>query len=568
MHRLRPSSPRELARIFDVLAEAVTVTEADGQLVFANEAALRRIGVATLEEARAAGPRGILGRFHITDENGKPLDPNELPGRKLLAGKPAEPLLLRLVDKQTGRLLWTLVKASEFENEQGRRLAVNVLEDLTEAKERERHARFLSHASEVLTSSLDYEKTLRRVAELAVPGLADWCSVDVLEQGKIRQLAVAHADPEMVAYARELRTRFPPSIDDPSGVGAVLRTGTRQFHPIVSEELLAANVHDEERLRIARELQMRSVMIVPMCSRQREVLGAITFVAVAAAGAYDQHALAFAEEFAALAASAIENARLYQERKETAETLQRSLLPARLPSIPGWRLATLYEPAGSGVIGGDFFDVFLTDGGFTVVIGDVTGKGIEAATLTALARHSLRASALLGLSPASSLALLNRLLLDETELSLATVAVARARSSSAGVVMTLACAGHPLPLRHRYGAPPQELGEVGMLLGFRAADGWSEQQVRLEAGDTVLFYTDGVTDTPGRSGRLGEQGLQHMLSGAPREPEDLVQALRLALEEFRVGDAPDDVAILAAQLVADRAGSEQETVPSVSVGLS
>jgi serine phosphatase RsbU (regulator of sigma subunit) len=327
-------------------------------------------------------------------------------------------------------------------------------------------------------------------------------------------------------------------------------------------------VHDEERLRIARELQMRSVMIVPMCSRQREVLGAITFVAVAAAGAYDQHALAFAEEFAALAASAIENARLYQERKETAETLQRSLLPARLPSIPGWRLATLYEPAGSGVIGGDFFDVFLTDGGFTVVIGDVTGKGIEAATLTALARHSLRASALLGLSPASSLALLNRLLLDETELSLATVAVARARSSSAGVVMTLACAGHPLPLRHRYGAPPQELGEVGMLLGFRAADGWSEQQVRLEAGDTVLFYTDGVTDTPGRSGRLGEQGLQHMLSGAPREPEDLVQALRLALEEFRVGDAPDDVAILAAQLVADRAGSEQETVPSVSVGLS
>ena len=555
MDRLRPASPYQLARIFDVLAEAVTVTEANGQLVFANAAALERIGVETLEEARAAGPAGLLGRFEITDEAGKPLDPAQLPGRKLLYGQPAEPMLLRLVNRATGRLFWTLIKASEFENEQGRRLAVNVLEDVTEAKEQQLRERFLSHASEVLASSLDYEQTLRRVAELAVPDLADWCSVDMLEGGQIRQLAVAHVDPAKVAYARELRERYPPSLEDPTGVGAVLRTGKREFYPTIADELLVASARDEEHLRVVRELQMRSAMVVPMLSRDRRVLGAITFVAADAAGAFDEAALAFAEEFAARAGSAIENARLYRERNETAETLQRSLLPAALPTVPGWEVATLYRPAApAGVIGGDFFDLFLTEGGFTVVIGDVTGKGIEAAALTALARHSLRASALLGLSPADSLALLNRLLLDQPEMSLATAVLARVNTAGEEATVTLACGGHPLPLRHRGDAFPAELGEVGILLGFDPAAHWPEHTVPIEPGDTLLFYTDGVTDTPGRQGRFGESGLKSLLASPSQAPEDLLQALARELDQFGAGEAPDDIAVVAAQLIAQPAG--------------
>ncbi len=462
MDRLRPASPHELARIFDALAEAVTVTEPDGQLVFANTAALERMGLRTLEEARSQGPGGLLGRYEITDEVGQPLDPEQLPGRKLLQGAAPEPMLLRLVSKESGRVMWTLVKASEFVNDQGRRLAVNVLEDMTESKEQERRERFLSHATQVLTSSLDYEQTLRQVAELVVPDLADWCSVVMLERGQIRQLAVAHVDPEKVAYARELQTEFPPNLDDPAGVGAVLRTGRRQFSPVIDDELLVEMAQGDEQLRVARELQIRSAMIVPLCSQQGEVLGAITFVASDLAGAFDEATLAFAEEFAARAASSVENARLYRERHETADTLQRSLLPARLPKVAGWQIATLYRPAApAGVIGGDFFDLFLVDGGFTAVIGDVAGKGIEAAALTALARHSLRASALLGLSPAESLGLLNRLLLDEPELSLVTAVVARVSSSRSRVKMTLSCAGHPLPLRHRAGSPLLEMARSG-----------------------------------------------------------------------------------------------------------
>lgn len=569
MYRLRPASPQELARIFDALAEAVTVTEPDGQLVFANKAAIERMGLHTLEEARAAAPAGLLDRYEITDESGRQLDPEQLPGRKLLRGAAVEPMLLRLADRETGRVMWTLVKASEFVNDQGRSLAVNVLEDRTEAKAQELRDRFLSHATKVLASSLDYEQTLRQVAELVVPDLADWCSVVMLEGGQVRQLAVAHIDPEKVAYARELQTQYPPRLDDPTGVGAVLRTGQHEFYPAIPDELLVEIVRDNEQLRVARELQIRSAMVVPMCSQQGEVLGAITFVASDVAGAFDDAALAFAEEFAARATSAVENARLYRERHETAETLQRSLLPARLPAVAGWQIATLYRPAApAGVIGGDFFDLFLVDDGFTVVIGDVAGKGIEAAALTALARHSLRASALLGLSPAESLGLLNRLLLEEAELSLVTAVVARVTSSGSRVRMTLSCAGHPLPLRHRAAGPPVELGEVGMLLGFHAGAAWSERTVTLQSGDTVLFYTDGVTDTPGRRGRLGESGLLELVSAAPQLPEDLLLALDRELEGFRVGEPADDVAVLAAQLLPSASRRAQRPAPTASVALN
>lgn len=560
MDRPRVSSNKgRLGQILDVMAEAVTVTEADGRLVFANVAALERMGVSTLEEARALGPEGLLGRFEITDDAGGPVDPQEFPGRALLRGSPAEPKLLRLVDNSTGRVLWTLVKASEFEDDEGHRLAVNVLEDVTAAKERELRERFLSHASEVLASSLEYDATLTRVAELAVPDLADWCSVEMLEGTRIRQLAVAHIDPRMVALARELRQRFPPSLDDPTGVGAVLRTGRRDFYPTVPPELLISNTRDEEQLRVIRELELQSVMIVPMRSRQGEVLGAITFVAAGTPRRFFEPDLAFAEEFAARAASAVENAQLYRERSETAETLRRSLIPARLPTAAGWRTATLYRPATpEREIGGDFFDLFETEDGFTVVIGDVTGKGIEAATLTAMARHSLRASALLGLSPGASLALLNRLLLEQEELSLATAAIARLTIADHEVVMTLASAGHPLPLRHRAGQAPVEAGTPGILLGFELAGSWPERTLSVEAGDTLLFYTDGVTDTPGRRGRFGETRLRAVLRGCPADPAELLQAIDVALAQFRIGDPLDDTAMLAVQLLPGLAPPEQK----------
>jgi serine phosphatase RsbU (regulator of sigma subunit) len=278
------------------------------------------------------------------------------------------------------------------------------------------------------------------------------------------------------------------------------------------------------------------------------VLGAISFVTAESAHSFDRDDLAFAEDFAARAASATENARLYQERSDTARTLQRSLRPARLPELSGWRSAALYHAGEhASQIGGDFYDVFGDGSAFTLIMGDVTGKGVRAATLTALTRHSAGAAALLDLSPAAILRLLNRLLLDQPDLSLVTAVVARITDGADATTMTMAAAGHPLPLRCRHGHAPSELGEHGVLLGFTADANWSESTIAIEPGDTLLFYTDGVTDALGPQGRFGEERLRDLLPRCSGDPERMLAELGDALSAFEAGQAQDDIAMLAVQ---------------------
>lgn len=538
----------QLERILGAVGEAITITAPDGQLVFANPAALERMGGIPLEEALASGPDKLLARFDITTEHGLPLEPDSLPGRRILRGEPAEPILLRLIDRTDGRLMWTLVKATQFVGDDGHRYAVNVLEDVTITKEQERRARFLAEAGEVLSESLDYETTMQRVAALAVPELADWCSVSILEQGEIRQVAVAHIDPRKLEFAREFNRRYPPRLSEEGGVADVLRTGRSKYYPLISEELVAERVADEEQRGMILELQMRSLMIVPMCGPQG-VLGAITFVAAESAGAFTPHDLEFMESFASRAATAVENARLYRERSATAATLQRSLLPPRLPRVRGWRIATRYRAADAGGIGGDFYDLFDSEDRFTVVMGDVTGKGVPAATMTALTRHTARAAALLGLSPSEILSLLNRVLLEQEVMTLVTAVVAEFTKGPGEITARVSCAGHPRPIRCRSGSEPVQLGHPGLLLGFDPAGSWVDDSVRLDPVDTVLFFTDGVTDIRGAEDRFGPERLRHLVARAATPPELLLTAIETELASFAVAGRTDDIALLAAQPV-------------------
>ena len=539
---------RELRLVLDALPEAVTITDAAGRLAFANAAALQWMGATTFEAALARDPSALLERFEITTEDGRPLQPAELPGRRLLRGEPAEPLLLRLTERDSGQVRWTLLKASALPVEQGAPLTLTVLEDVTETKEQELRERFLSQASEALNASLDLSETLQRVASLAVPDLADWCLVELLERGRIRQVAIAHTDRAQLARVRGLRRRHAPKLSDALGVGAVLRTGRAEFYASIPDELLTAAAADEEQLRIVRELKLRSAIIVPMRGRHR-VEGAITFVAAERAGAYDERDLAFAEDFAARAASAVENARLHGETATIAETLRRSLVPAAPPDLPRWRTAALYRP-GADQIGGDFFELMPTDGGFTIVLGDVTGKGVGAATLAARARHSASAAAALGLAPASILTLLNRILLRAAEISLVTAVVAQVVEEDGGATLILSSAGHPLPLRHRPGVAPQTLGTPGVLLGFDPDGRWPQPQLKLEPGETIIFYTDGVTEALGNHGRFSETRLHSLLAECPADPDAIVLAIDSALQHFEQGGRRrDDVALLAVQLL-------------------
>jgi PAS domain S-box-containing protein len=178
---------------------------------------------------------------------------------------------------------------------------------------------FLAEASELLASSLDYNHTLKQVAQLSVPGLADWCTIDMVgPNGEIERLGVAHEDPDKVRWAHELQDRYPPDPDAPTGVPQVLRTGEPEFFPELPQELLDEAIGDDDELRrIIDELGLKSTICVPLVARER-TLGALTLIAAETHPPYTQADLALAIELARRAAVAVDNARLYREAERGA----------------------------------------------------------------------------------------------------------------------------------------------------------------------------------------------------------------------------------------------------------
>jgi PAS domain S-box-containing protein len=193
---------------------------------------------------------------------------------------------------------------------------IGISRDITERKEAERAQRFLAEVGEMLSTSLDYRATLASVARLAVPTLADWCGVDVLgEGGFVERLAVAHEDPEKVPLALKLQERYPADPEAPGGLHNVLRTGRTEVHPEVTDAMLEATARDEEHLGLLREIGFRSVIIVPMVTRGR-TLGAVTLVSAESGRGFGESDVGLAEELARRAATAVDNAGLYEEAKK------------------------------------------------------------------------------------------------------------------------------------------------------------------------------------------------------------------------------------------------------------
>ncbi len=264
--------------------------------------------------------------------------------------------------------------------------ASTIARDITERKRVEEAQRFLAKAGTTLSSSLDYPTTLTSVANLAVPYLADWCVIDVLEEdGSLDRLAMAHQDLDKIALAQELEERYPPDPEAPYGVAQVLRTGHSELISEIPEQVIEERVRDAEHRQILRRLGLKSYMIVPLVARGR-TLGAITLVSAESGRRYRWAELELAEELARRAALAVDNAGLYRSRIEVARTLQAGLLPSRLPEVPGVEVGLRYLSAGEEDVGGDFYDLFETStvnrNGFSdsssswdVLLGDVSGKG-------------------------------------------------------------------------------------------------------------------------------------------------------------------------------------------------
>ena len=196
---------------------------------------------------------------------------------------------------------------------------VRLAEDERAVQER---LQFLAEASEILSGSLDLDRTLEQVAELAVPRFADWAALDVLtDDGRIQLAAVAHRDAEMVRWARDLRERIPPKLSDETGVGAVIRSGEPQLHSELSPEMLEAQATDPLQQEVIRRLSPRSVILAPLIT-QGKVLGAMTLIESESDRRYTAEDLALVEDLARRAATAIDNARLHGAQLEAREELE------------------------------------------------------------------------------------------------------------------------------------------------------------------------------------------------------------------------------------------------------
>jgi PAS domain S-box-containing protein len=538
----------QLEAILSGVADAVTAQASDGRLLFANQAAVDLLGFESSEALLLAPLGEILGRFDVLDEDGAPFPLERLPGRRALAHGESCEVVVRFRERASGEERWSAVKATPIRDSDGAvTMAINVIEDITTHKRAERAQRFLSESTAVLSTSLDPEEVMRRVARLAVPTIADWLFIDVMLDGAgVERVAVAHTDPQRLQRAQDLYRSSPPSRDAPRGVMNVLRTAQPELHADLQEELEAAPVEGPPYFRLARTFGMRSAIVVPMTSRGR-TLGALTLATDPGGRCFDDQDLELAQELARRCATAIDNARLFSDRAYIARTLQQSLLPAELPDIPGIEAAARFRPTGEGnEVGGDFYDLFETGAhGWTVVVGDVCGKGPDAAAVTALARYTLRAAAMREGPPSRSLRVLNEALLRQRDdRRFCTVAYAYLEPSQEGAQVGCAIGGHPLPLLLRTDGTVETVGAPGTLLGVLPDPNFEDRSVWLHPGDALVFYTDGVTE--GRVGETLEEGrLAQLLAAYAGEGADAIAARVEEVALSASGGTPrDDIAVL------------------------
>jgi PAS domain S-box-containing protein len=398
--------------------------------------------------------------------------------------------------------------------------------------------RFLADATTKLSESLDYQSTLAEVAHMAVPEFADWCAIDLVEDGRLHRLAVEHIDPGKVALALELQERYPARPEE-GGVWSVVRTGEPLLVPEVTDEMVAPTGRNDEHRRLLLQLQLRSVLLVPLIARG-SVLGVMTWVMAESDRRYEESDLPFATDLARRAAIAIDNSLLHTQTREAAVRLQHAVLPDLPDAVPGWHVASHYSPAGRTEVGGDFFDVIPLGGDRLVVfVGDVMGRGVQAAAAMAQTRAAIRAYVADDPEPSAVLAKLDRLfaIYDLGQL----VTMVYLLIDHDGV--TMMNAGHPPPvLRHPDGQCEQAPSDTGPPLGAEVHER-APVRFSITLGDLLLAFTDGLIERRDEDIDVGQQRVLEALSELPDAP--LAEQLEKLVNQMHDPSRSDDVAALA-----------------------
>jgi serine phosphatase RsbU (regulator of sigma subunit) len=421
---------------------------------------------------------------------------------------------------------------------------------LNGVREHRRRLKFLIDATASFDTTLDPSEALRNLAQAAVPELAELCVIYLLDRdGSIESTVAAGVDAALAREVERVREEVPLDLAGPHPVAQVLRTGeARVVADLTDQAALAQVVESDEHQQLMRDAGYRSAAVFPMVARGR-THGAIAFLHIGNDERYERGVLDVLADLSDRAALAFDNARLYAERSYVAHTLRRSLMPSVLPLIPGLELASFFRPMGAGSeVGGDFYDAFGDEQGCWLMVGDVCGKGAEAAALTGFLRHTTVAYAREQTSPGAVLSQVNRVMLDQDfEGRFATAILVHLRFAGSEAEVTVASAGHPAALIARAGGAACELADRGALLGIFDDPVIEEASIVLQPGDSLALYTDGLLEAhaPDRT-VTAQQMIERLQQRAPAVAEDTIDAL-LGLVELD-DRVRDDIAILTARV--------------------
>ncbi|WP_067800717.1 SpoIIE family protein phosphatase [Actinomadura formosensis] len=419
----------------------------------------------------------------------------------------------------------------------------------------------LATASELLLDEPVFNETVavRRCARLLAAELADWAFIDLTgpnggpgggAQGGIhaagaapelrRQVVMGPEDEHSVEAARMLEEVEPAHGTLPHTVFVTRQSALR---PHV-EDLDVLGVCPDGQ-PVCGKIGVTSVLSVPIEDGDRAI-GTITLAASGEYGPFDLMDLGVVQRLGRYLALVIRAARLYRRRAEVADTLQAGLLPKRLPEIPGVRVAAKYLTSTHGSdVGGDFYDVFRTESGWGLVLGDVCGKGEDAAAVTATARHCVRLASRWKACPGDVLGIVNEALLDEDRF--VTAVMAGLTPETERIIVSLGTAGHPPAIVVRADGVIRSASRGGVPLGLFEDFEAGLDAIDLTVGDTLVLHSDGVLEACDMTRQeFGQQRLLEALAAhAGHTPEDMLAGVERALLDYCDGDLRDDVSMLA-----------------------
>ncbi|MFI0242192.1 SpoIIE family protein phosphatase [Streptomyces sp. NPDC016845] len=416
----------------------------------------------------------------------------------------------------------------------------------------------LAETTTQLTSTLDVDEALHRLAALTVPRLADWAVIDlVTDRGEVRRALVVERKDDLLAERDDLQGPMPPVPEEsPMPLSRALRGAASSLATPATYQGPPDSGIAVEQSRLFTATGMHSAAIAPIRGL-RDVLGALTLGRSRRPDAFTAADLPLLEDITRRAGLALDNARLYERQRKVAETMQRHLLP-QLPTVPGVEMWARYVPApDASAVGGDWYDAFaLADGDHALAIGDVVGHDLDAAAGMAQVRNMLRAFAWsrAGAAPSAIVSQLDEAVRHIAEASMATMTLARLAVGEEDGLWRLQWtnAGHPPPLLVHHDGQARYLTDAhGLLLGTGITKARPDAVAVLPPRSTLVLYTDGLVESPHRSIDHGLDRLRRYAASLARRPlESFCDAL---LAQVRPDDNEDDVALLVVRTPAARA---------------